>query len=138
MRITAELLMLIGGATAFCITLFWIRQRALLERYAMVWLAIAGFFLAIGAFPDLVKHFARIAHLSLPAAMMMPVVALIYLFAFSVSLTLSRLHRSNIRLTQELALMELRLRELEARQPAAAPVSTAAAPPGKAPAPVAP
>lgn len=111
----AEILMLSGGAVAFCITVYWVRKRVLLERYAMAWLAIAGFFLVIGAFPGLVKAFAKFAHLSLPAAMLFPAVTLGYLFAFAVSIALSKIHRQNLRLTQELGLLEMRLRELEKR-----------------------
>jgi HAMP domain-containing protein len=41
--------------------------------------------------------------------------AAIYLFSFSVSVSISRQYRRNARLAQELALMDMRLRELERR-----------------------
>jgi len=32
---TAELLMMFGGATAFAVTLYWVRRRELREKYAV-------------------------------------------------------------------------------------------------------
>jgi hypothetical protein len=42
-----------------------------------------------------------------------------YAFSFTVSVSLSRQHRHNLRLTQEIAILEQRLRRLEGTMPAA-------------------
>ncbi len=109
----AETLMMIGGVSAFGITLYWVRSRELREKYAVGWVALASLLLVIGIFPDLLMVFAERVHLSYPAAVLFMALTVIYLFAFTVSVSLTSLYRRNVRLTQELALVEERLRRLE-------------------------
>lgn len=111
--ITAELIMLISGTSAFLLTLYWVRKRELREKYAVVWLGVASLFLILGLFPGILMRFARMTHLSFPAAALFFFLGMIYLFAFSISVSLSRLYRRNLRLTQELGLLEQRVRDLE-------------------------
>jgi len=109
----AEYLMLVGGVAAFLLTFYWVRCRTLREKYAVVWMTLAAALLVVGIFPGILKAFAAWAHLSFPAAMLFFVMGTTYLFAFMVSLSLSHLYRRNVRLTQEIALLEERLRALE-------------------------
>lgn len=109
----AETLMTIGGVLAFGITLHWVRRRELREKYAVGWVALASLLLVVGVFPDLLMVFAERTHLSYPAAVLFIALTVIYLFAFAVSVSLTTQYRRNVRLTQELALMEERLRRLE-------------------------
>ncbi len=111
---TAELLMLLGGASAFALTLYWVRRRELREKYAVAWVLLASALLILGLFPSLIKSFAEWAHLSYPAAVLLVALTLIYLFSFTVSVSLTHQYRRNIRLTQEIALLEKRVRDLEA------------------------
>lgn len=119
---TAELLMLLGGAAAFAITLYWVRRRELREKYAAAWVALATLLLLIGLFPGPIKWFAEWAHLSYPTAVLFVSLPLTYLFAFTVSVSLTHQNRRNVRLTQELAILEERVRQLEKalKQPAPA------------------
>jgi hypothetical protein len=110
----AETLMTTGGVLAFVITLYWVRRRELREKYAVGWVALASLLLVVGLFPDLLMMFADRAHLSYPAAVLFVALTLIYLFAFAVSVALTTQYRRNVRLTQEVALLEERLRRLEA------------------------
>ena len=113
--ITAEILMTIGGVTAFILTLGWVRERQLREKYAVVWILVAFALLLVGLFPSVVMTFADYARLSYPAAVLMVALGVIYLFSFSVSVSISRQYRRSARLAQEFALMEMRMRELECR-----------------------
>src|SRR5262245_39859339 len=113
----AELIMLIGGVAAFLLTIYWVRSRDLREKYALVWLAVAFVGLLCGLFPGLIKRFAEQAHLSYATAVMLFAFAAFYLFSFSVSVSLSRQYRRNMRLTQELAILEERVRQLESARP---------------------
>ncbi len=113
--ITAEILMTIGGVSAFILTIAWVRDRQLREKYAVIWIFAAFGLLIIGLFPSLVMYFAESTHLAYASAVLYIALAAIYLFSFSVSVSISRQYRRNARLTQELALMEMRLRELERR-----------------------
>ncbi len=110
---TAELLMLLGGAGAFLLTVCWVRMRRLRVKYALMWLFLSFLLLIAGAFPVIIKNFAQWARLSFPAAVLFLALVLIYLFSFAVSISLSRLHHRNLRLTQEVGLLEMRLRDLE-------------------------
>ena len=56
---------------------------------------------------------ADASRLSYPAAVLFVALAAIYVFSFTVSVSLSRQYRRNTRLNQEIALLELRLRGLE-------------------------
>jgi len=111
----AELLMLLGGVTAFCLTIYWVRSRELREKYALLWILAAVVLLLVGLFPDVLKRLAEACHLSYPAAVLLIALAAIYVFSFTVSVSLSHQYRRNVRLTQELALLKHRLARLEAR-----------------------
>jgi hypothetical protein len=111
----AELLMLLGGVTAFCLTIYWVRGRELREKYALLWILAAVVLLLVGLFPDVLKRLAEACHLSYPAAVLLIALTAIYVFSFTVSVSLSHQHRRNVRLTQELALLKHRLARLEAR-----------------------
>ena len=124
--ITAELLMTVGGITAFLLTLNWVRKRQLREKYAIGWISVALVLLIFGLFPSLVMSFADTAHLSYPSAVLFVALAAIYLFALSVSISISRQYRHNTRLMQEIAILEYRVRYLEQKlggQEAESPLS---------------
>ncbi len=110
---TAEMMMLLGGVTAFGFTLHLVRLRQLRVKYAMVWLSLAGALLVIGAFPQILMSFADWARMSYPAAVLFISLGMMYLFSFSVSMSLSRAHQRTTRLLQEAALLEERIRNLE-------------------------
>ena len=109
----AERLMLIGGIAAFLLTVYWVRSRELREKYAVAWFCVALLLLLCGLFPGLIEKLAQSAHLAYPSAVLFISLGLIYLFSFYVSLSLSRQYRANVRLMQELALLEERLARLE-------------------------
>jgi hypothetical protein len=111
--VNAERLMMLGGVVAFLLTLSWVRTRALREKYAVLWLGMAFLLLLCGLFPQALMVMADMAHLSYPSAVLFVSLAAIYTFAFSVSVSLTGQHRRNIRLTQDLALLENRLRQVE-------------------------
>jgi hypothetical protein len=111
--INAEFLMLLGGCGAFIMTLYWVRVRELRERYAIGWLAVATLLLITGLFPEKLKAIADWAHLSYPALVLFVALGLIYLNSFFVSVALTKHYRWNVRLTQQMALLEERVRRLE-------------------------
>ncbi len=111
----AELCMLVGGTCSFLLTLHWLRSRDLREKYAVCWMLIAFLMLLAGLFPRAIMAVADVSRLSYPAAVLFIALALIYGFAFSVSVSLTRHHRAGNKLTQEIALLEERLRRLERR-----------------------
>jgi hypothetical protein len=111
--ITAEMLMLVGGVCAFLLTISWVRRRDLREKYAVMWTVVAFLLLLCGLFPQAIKLFADASHLSYSSAVLFVSLAAIYVYSFAVSVSLTRQHRRNVRLTQEMAMLEYRVRQLE-------------------------
>jgi hypothetical protein len=116
-HITAEMLMTLGGIVAFVLTINWVSKRELREKYAVIWIGVAVILLFLGLFPWLLTSFAEHVNLSYPSAVLFIALTAIYLFAFFVSVSISRQYRRSTRLMQEIALLELRLRELEKSRP---------------------
>ena len=106
--INAEFLMLLGGTGAFVMTLYWVRVRELRERYAIGWLAVATLLFLTGLFPHRLEKLADWAHLSYPALVLFASLGLIYANSFFVSVALTKQYRWNVRLTQQMALLEER------------------------------
>ena len=109
----AERLMLMGGIGSFFLTLYWVRSRDLREKYAVGWMGLAGLLLVIGLFPELLMRVADTAHLSYASAVLFMALGVIYIFAFLLSVALTRQYRGQVRLTQDLAIMEEKLKRLE-------------------------
>ncbi len=110
----AELCMLIGGTCSLLVTLHWLRSRDLREKYAVCWVLVAFLLFLAGLFPRAIMAIADVSRLSYPAAVLFVALAVVYGFAFSVSVSLTRHHRATTKLLQEIALLEERLRRLEA------------------------
>jgi hypothetical protein len=113
--VNAPNLMLVGGIIAFLVTIHWVRNRDLRERYAIGWLLVAALLLVCGLFPNLIMDWARFAHLSYASAVLFVSLTAIYCFALFVSVALTHQYRRNVRLMQEVALLNQRLRLLEER-----------------------
>ncbi|OWK43966.1 DUF2304 domain-containing protein [Fimbriiglobus ruber] len=109
----AELLMLLAGCAAFVLTIYWVRNRDLGERHALGWLLVAFVAMMCGLFPRTLMSLAEASHLSYPTAVLFISLGVAYLFAFAVSVALTRLHARYVRLLQETALLEHRIRQLE-------------------------
>ena len=74
----AELMMLLGGLTAFGLTVYWVRSRDLREKYAAMWLLVAFLLLLCGLFPGAIMEFANAAHLGYAAAVLSRLAAAVY------------------------------------------------------------
>jgi hypothetical protein len=117
----ANTLMLVGGVTAFILTLHQVRAKVLQEKYALGWLGLALFVLAVGIAPEWLYRFTVWARLANASAVLFVALTIIFFFSFSVSISLTDLNRRNLRLLQELALLEARVRELEGKPPKETP-----------------
>ena len=111
----AERLMLVGGIASFVLTLHWVRNRDLREKYALGWMGLAALLLIVGLFPSLIMNFADTAHLSYASAVLFLSLGIIYMFSFLISVALTRQYRSQVRLTQDLAILQEKLARLEAQ-----------------------
>lgn len=109
----AKYLILAIGLAGFATTVYWVRQRELREKYAISWLGVACLMLLFGLCPEFFMWLAYQARVAFPTLALGISLALLVPFSFSVSISLSRMHRRNIRLTQQMALLEQRIRDLE-------------------------
>ena len=109
----AERLMFLGGLVAFLITIWFVRKRDIREKYALTWIAVSFLVLLGGLFPKTVMQLAQDLHLSHSAFVLYIALGFGYLYAFGLSISLSRQFHRNRRLTQEIALLEERVRSLE-------------------------
>lgn len=112
--ITAQLLVQVGGLTAFALTLLWLYSRELREKYAMGWILTACGLLVLGIFPRLIMVFADASRLAYPSAVLFVAIAAIYLFSMGITVTLTWQRRATLRLAQEIALLRMRIVALEA------------------------
>jgi hypothetical protein len=76
-------------------------------------MGVATVLLICGIFPGIIMHLAEFARLSYPSAVLFISLGAMYCFSFFVTVSLTRQHRRNVRLLQELALLKGRLEELE-------------------------
>lgn len=113
MQLKAEHFVMVGGIAAFLFTVYWVRRRELRVKYALSWLGIGCFLLITGLFPGIIMRTADRLHFSYAAMVAFLTAGMLFLFAFSVSISLSRQYRRNIRLTQEVGLLENRIKDLE-------------------------
>lgn len=113
----APTLMLVGGIVAFLVTIHWVRNRDMRERYAIGWLAVAVLLLLCGLFPEVIMRWAKFARLSYSSAVLFVSLTAIYCFALFVSVALTHQYRRNVRLMQEVAILNHRLRLLERAEP---------------------
>ncbi len=105
---------IIVTATMLLIVFELVRQRRLMERYSLLWLAASFAVLLLAVFTDLLSWFSSLLGIQTPSNALFAVAigfAILMLLHFSV--TVSRLHDQNKITAQKLAATEERLRRLE-------------------------
>ena len=111
----AEIVMIAAGVVAFLTTAWMVRQREMREKYATAWMVAASVLLVLGFMSEPLIWLAARLHIQPSAIVLILALGVGYIFAVSVTVSLSRHYRRNLKLAQEGALLEQRLRELEAR-----------------------
>ena len=98
-----------------------VRRRALLERYALLWLFSSVVILGLAIWQDALNVLARsIGIVSAPNALFFVAMAFILLLLLHFSAAMSRLNDQSKVLAQRQAILEQRLREVERARAAAA------------------
>jgi hypothetical protein len=112
---------LLGIASALLvlfIVIEMLRRRRLRERHAAWWLIAGIFALVIGIFPGTLEWAAHLVGIAVPTNLVFFVsIAVLFLVCLQHSSELTELEAKTRRLAEEIALHDLRLRELEERQP---------------------
>ena len=121
MQARIQIVAIIATGGLFVIVFELVRQRRLMERYALLWLFSAIVILALAIWTDALNVIARsMGIISAPNALFFVAVAFILLLLLHFSLVISRLADQNKVLAQKLGLLQQRLDERDAREAAEA------------------
>jgi len=112
-----RLVALVTSICLFLLVLELVRQRRLLERYALLWLASALALVALSAWDELLQVLADALGAAYPpSALFAAAFFFIIMLLLHFSVAVSRLADQSKVLAQRLAMNEQRLAELEARE----------------------
>ena len=115
-----QLIAIFGAGGLLLVVLELVRRRALLERYALLWLGCAVVLLVLAVWRDALQRVADALGIAYaPNALFFLAFAAILVVLLHFSVAVSRLADQSKILAQRLALVEERLRRLEGRDAAA-------------------
>lgn len=104
----------LSSIVIFAIIIELIRSGRLRERYALLWLATAGVILVFGLWRDLLNQLANALGIAYPPnALFVLAMGFILLLLLHYSTVISKLSDRTTTLTQRIAILEERIRELE-------------------------
>jgi len=93
-----------------------LREKKINVKYSLVWLLSAGGLLILALFPPLVEKLGNFVGIAAPASTVFVFAGIFMLITiFTLTVIVSELTNKLISLTQHLAIMEKRIRELENR-----------------------
>ena len=109
-----QVVAIIGAVGLLLFVLELVRRRALMERYALLWLLSSTVILALAVFDNALAELAKLLGIvSAPNALFFVAVAFILLLLLHFSAAMSRLSDQSKVLAQRQAILEQRVRELE-------------------------
>ncbi len=109
-----QIVAIVGAAGLLLFVLELVRRRALMERYALLWILSSLVILGLAVFDNALAVMARqLGIVSAPNALFFVAVAFILLLLLHFSAAMSRLSDQSKVLAQHQAILEQQLRELE-------------------------
>ena len=109
-----QIVAIIGAAGLLLFVLELVRRRALMERYALLWLLSSLVILGLAVWDDALTRIARaMGIVSAPNALFFVAVGFILLLLLHFSAAMSRLSDQSKVLAQRLAIMEQHVRRLQ-------------------------
>jgi hypothetical protein len=115
METRIQLLAIVASGILLLIVLELVRRRRLLERYALLWLLSGVVLLILSTFRGLLEDAARVIGVEYPpSALFFIAFAFVLLLLLHFSVAVSRLADQSKVLAQRLALLEKRVRDVEA------------------------
>lgn len=107
-------MLIIGIAVYFIILIFTVKDKKIGLKYALIWFATGVFMLLIAVFPGILKLVSSILGIYDETNTCFTLfLFLIILLLLSITKIITALNESAKRLTQELALLEKRVRDIE-------------------------
>ena len=114
MDLRLQIVAIVGALALLVLVLELVRRRALMERYALLWLFSSVVILGLAIWQDALNVLARqLGIVSAPNALFFVALAFILLLLLHFSAAMSRLTDQSKVLAQRQALLEQRLREVE-------------------------
>lgn len=110
---TAESLLLVAGIGGLLTTIYWAKQREMREKYAVFWVLLGLGVFILGVFPVIIYKVAACFRLANSSVVLFFTLIALFLWAFSVTISLSRLYRKATRLAQEVALLNKQVSDLK-------------------------
>ena len=108
--------LLLGAVCYLALILWLLKKKKLTERYSIIWLISAGVLLVFAVFPYVVLVLTDLLGMAVPVnVVFLLVIAFILLLLLSLSSIVSGFAEKIKRLAQENALLEERVRRLEAQ-----------------------
>jgi hypothetical protein len=105
-----------AALTTLAVVLILLRRHRLRERHAVWWLFAGTLALIIGVFPSVLEWAAGLLGVEVPANLVFFVsIAILVLVCIQHSAELTDIEKKNRDLAEEVALQDLRIRELERR-----------------------
>lgn len=109
--------MLIAVAVYFLLVLRLLRQKTLNLKYTLLWLASGGIMLMLAVFPQILGWFAALVGIYDPTnALFAFMFFCVIIILMSITAIVSKLNEKSKQTIQAVALLERRVRELEAEQ----------------------
>jgi hypothetical protein len=109
-----QIVAIVGAVGLLVLVLELVRRRALMERYALLWLLCSAVVLALAVWQDALTTLARqMGIVSAPNALFFVAVGFILLLLLHFSAAMSRLSDQTKVLAQRHAILEQQLRELQ-------------------------
>ena len=109
-----QIVAIVGAVGLLVLVLELVRRRALMERYALLWLASSLVILVLAVWSDALTVLARqLGILSAPNALFFVALGFVLFLLLHFSAAMSRLTDQSKVLAQRQAILEQRLRELE-------------------------
>jgi hypothetical protein len=119
MEARIQLLAILASGILLLIVLELVRRRRLMERYALLWLLSGVVLLILATFRGLLEDAAQLIGVEYPpSALFFIAFAFVLLLLLHFSVAVSRLADQSKVLAQRLAMLEKRVREVEAAEPA--------------------
>lgn len=114
MSLASYILGIVAALVTLGIVLEMLRRRRLRERHAIWWIIASLLALVVGVFPPLLSQIAALFGVAIPTNLVFFVsIAILVLVCLQHSSELTQLESKTRKLAERVALLDLRLRELE-------------------------
>jgi len=105
---------IVGSLIIILFLIELVRSRRLKESYSLLWFVIAFVFLLFSLWRDLLERVASLMGIGYaPAALFLILIIGLYLLSIHFSVVISRLSEKNKNLSQEIGLLNLKIKELK-------------------------